>query len=557
MRLLPPIDGQEKPAAYESVKVREIVDRAVSHAWSIPEFQRGFVWKPMQVKDLIESLWQQFPVGTLLVWNSGKPAEAQKTADEPKPSLWVVDGQQRTTALAILSGRKPYWWNSAEDWNKVLKKYDVRFDVNTKEPPYFITASAAVKKVKGDRYLPIAKLLALDTTKESDQKALQTLAKEIKSQGLCDGMDAMEVYTRLERIRKIRDSEIVTITIDHELEDVVEIFSRLNSKGTRVTEADIYLGVVAARNPGWVRDVFLPYLKVLASVGFDLNPNLLFRSVTAVGVGKVRSRDIPDEFWNSEKIKPAWDDTSEAWKRLIARVREYGILSNNPLPTETALITLAVLIHRFKDEDNFDKAMYWFLQASRFGRYSGSAATAVEEDMRDINESETLKEAIKKLVLRFSDNEPITAGDFLRDYTDNRFWTFLLYLMVYRNEAIDWDEHGHRLGFEGAEALADFRPEWHHVFPRKYLEGKVDASLIDAVANIAVIGPSINIRISAKDPLSYVTKYNISDEKLKAQYISPDFVKVGHADYPAWLEGRATALADASNAFLKALRGDL
>ena len=66
------------------------------------------------------------------------------------------------------------------------------------------------------------------------------MAKQIKVDGLCDGMDAMEVYTRLDRVRKIRDKDLVAITIDHELEDVVEIFSRLNSRGTRVTEADIY-----------------------------------------------------------------------------------------------------------------------------------------------------------------------------------------------------------------------------------------------------------------------------------------------------------------------------
>ena len=62
----------------------------------------------------------------------------------------------------------------------------------------------------------------------------------------------MEIYTRLDRIRKIREKDIVTITIDQELEDVVEIFSRLNSKGTRVKEADIYLGIVATRAKGWV-----------------------------------------------------------------------------------------------------------------------------------------------------------------------------------------------------------------------------------------------------------------------------------------------------------------
>jgi Protein of unknown function DUF262 len=96
------------------------------------------------------------------------------------------------------------------------------------------------------------------------------------------------------------------------------------------------------------------------------------------------------------------------------------------------------------------------------------------------------------------------STDFLRDYGDSRFGRFFLYLLVYRNKAQDWDEQGHRIGFEGVSVLADFRPEWHHVFPKKYLSGKVDESLIDALANIAVIGSEINIRISAKDPMSYI-----------------------------------------------------
>ncbi|MGO8791644.1 MAG: DUF262 domain-containing protein [Terriglobia bacterium] len=59
--------------AYEGVKIRELVDRAVAHSWSIPEFQRGFVWKSTQVRDLLESLWLDYPIGSLLVWNSGGP----------------------------------------------------------------------------------------------------------------------------------------------------------------------------------------------------------------------------------------------------------------------------------------------------------------------------------------------------------------------------------------------------------------------------------------------------------------------------------------------------
>ena len=254
------------------------------------------------MRDLAESLWLSFPIGSLLLWDSQQPTEPRSASDAQSPSLWVVDGQQRVTALCILFGRKPYWWSSSEEWNKTIKKYDIRFDIHAVEPPYFWVANAAIRKVKGDRYVPLSRLLVLDTKKETDQEALKDLAKEIKLQGWCDGMDAMDVYSRLMQVCKLRDMDIVTIKVDHQLEDVVEIFSRLNSKGTRVTEADIYLGVVAARTPGWVHTTFLPYLGKLKDSGFDINPNLLFRAVTGIGAKKVRFREIPTDFWNEEKL---------------------------------------------------------------------------------------------------------------------------------------------------------------------------------------------------------------------------------------------------------------
>ena len=151
--------------------------------------------------------------------------------------------------MCVLFGRKPYWWVSADAWNKTVRRYDVRFDIDAKEPPFFWVANAGIRRAKGKRYLPLSTLLTLDTQREEDQRGLTELARDVKAQGLCDGMDAMEVFTRLDRVRKIREKDIVTVTVNHELEDVVEIFSRLNSRGTRVTEADIYLGIVASRNP--------------------------------------------------------------------------------------------------------------------------------------------------------------------------------------------------------------------------------------------------------------------------------------------------------------------
>lgn len=105
----------------------------------------------------------------------------------------------------------------------------------------------------------------------------------------------------------------------------------------------------------------------------------------------------------------------------------------------------------------------------------------------------------------------MAADDCLRDYTDSRFGRFLLYLLVYRNKALDWDGQASRIGFEGVELFADFRPQWHHIFPTKFLEAAgVPDEKINALANIAVIGPAINIRISAQDPMNYIGRYNIT-----------------------------------------------
>lgn len=227
------------------------------------------------------------------------------------------------------------------------------------------------------------------------------------------------------------------------------------------------------------------------------------------------------------------------------------------MPTQAALVTMVSLVAQFADPADFHLAFYWFLQASRFGRYSGSGTTSLEEDLRDVHESHSLREAVQRLLKRFSHSEPLSAEDFLRDYSDSRFGRFFLYLLVYRNDAQDWDEHEHRLGFEGISMLADFRPQWHHIFPKKYLEGKIEPSLVDALANIAVIGDEINIRISAKDPMSYVRKYGITADKLAQQFIDTDFTAVSFESYETWLRGRASRLAEEGNRFLMSIQGGL
>ncbi len=543
--------------AYTSTKVKDIVQQSVAHDWSIPEFQRGFVWKTTQVRDLAESLWLNYPVGTLLIWDSKKStAETKGAEDSQSPTSWVVDGQQRTTALCILSGRKPYWWHSGKEWNDLIKKYDIRFDVHTKDPPFFVVANAATRRVATSRYIPVRDILTLDTDKETDQQRLTELAEKVKQDNLCEGQSVTQVYTRLDRLRKLRDKEVVLITVDNELEDVVDIFARLNSRGTRVTEADIYLGIVAARTPGWVRDHYLPHIRSLAETGFDVTPNLVFRTLTGIGKKRVRYKDIETSFWNETKILPTWNRTKFAWALMVKHLGEYGISGNDLLPSDNALVPLTALLERFP-EASFDRVFYWFLQATRFGRYSTSSTSSMEEDLKIIDEAPDEKAALERMLAKLRYVPALVADDFMRSYSESRFGRLLLYLLVHKSGAVDWDKPYMKIGFDNGELVSGFTPQFHHVFPRAFIGEAHPQDLVNALANIALIGPKTNIRISKKDPMDYIGRYHIGSDKLGQQFIDPALAQTTIDDFPKWLEARAQRLATAANDYLGNLRGDL
>jgi hypothetical protein len=159
--------------------------------------------------------------------------------------------------------------------------------------------------------------------------------------------------------------------------------------------------------------------------------------------------------------------------------------------------------------------------------------------------------------------EPFSAEEFMRDYSDARFGRLMLYLLVFRNKAADWDQSGNRIAFQGTELVAGFSPQFHHIFPRRFLidreTGKPRAGItteqIEALANIAIIGAGVNIRISNKDPLAYFEKYGISPAKRAQQFIEGPVEAMSVESYSAWLAARAQTLADAANAFVDELRG--
>jgi hypothetical protein len=356
------------------------------------------------------------------------------------------------------------------------------------------------------------------------------------------------------------------------VEDVAEIFARLNQEGTRVKEADVILALAAVRNPGWVREEYLPFRNELENRGWDLDAGVLIRTMTGIAKGRASLREVPKDFWSPDNLREAWNKTKENINQvLIKRLTEFGITSVDLLPSANSLIPLIVLHHHWHDKSNyrFERALCWFLLANRDGRYSGAAITSLNEDLRAIKDAKDFDEALENLRSRLRVPSKIDGNEFLENRynrASSRFLRLMLYLLIFRRNARDWVDKT-RIGYDkGSMVTAGFEPQWHHIYPRSFLKNSnTPDNEIHCLANITVLNERTNVRkLSSKPPSEYIQEFTITKDSLQAHLIPDVFAaaagnpklledlwNVGR--YKEFITERARLLAEESNKFLEEL----
>ena len=219
---------QARDASYQfdTIGLVDAVDRCVSGSWDMPDFQRGFVWKPDQSAMLADSLWRNYPTGFVLLWTAPPGAAAENSRS------WIADGQQRLTSLCLLFGKRPRWWGRRPEpeWGRVTERYDIRFDVEGGGVSRFLAGHQAMDE---NRFIPVPRIVAHDPHTAHGIAQLETLAARAKSAGHAEYLSDEEVLARLTRVAELRHKTLLINSVSHELRDVMEIFDRLNSRGIR------------------------------------------------------------------------------------------------------------------------------------------------------------------------------------------------------------------------------------------------------------------------------------------------------------------------------------
>lgn len=516
-------------------RVLTLLDQIDSGTVLLPEFQRGYVWNRDQVRGLMRSLYLGNPVGGLLMWET--PAEGLSVRGGAPGSgthLLLLDGQQRVTSLyGVIRGKPPAFFEG--DAGAFTGLY---FNVESQAFEFY----APAKMADDIRWVNATELFKTGP--------VPFLAK------FADQPERANIYLgRLNKLWQVTEKEFnqekitgATKTVD----EVVEIFNRVNSGGTKLSKGDLALARLCAQWPE-ARAVMRRSLTRWQESGFRFSLDWLLRNATAVAAGR-------SMFTALEKVTP------EEFQAALAKSVDYvgtfldavsgrlGLDHDRVLMGRYAVPVVSHLLElnggRFDDGAHRDRVLYWYIHSALWGRFAGSTETYLQQDY-DTGRRAGIEGLIATLERARGGNLEVRAHDFEGSTRGSRFYP-LLYLLTRVKGARDFGS-GLELRAELLGRLSSLQV--HHIFPKALLRDRYERGQVNAIANFCFLMQRTNLEVGRRAPEDYFAEAEARHPGVLASQWIPTDPELWHVDrYLDFLAARRELLAQAAQSFLHELR---
>ncbi len=513
-------------------RISELLYEADNGRLRMPEFQRGWVWKKKNVRELFESLYQEFPIGSIIIWPTrGEDGQLIES---------VIDGQQRLTAMySVIRGVKPPWFRSVVD----ATLDDLMFNVETEEFDY-----ATKARLEDLLWISVSRLFA-DTQYWIDRcySRLEDATTSVKY---------LQRVIKLQNITK-RNITVSKLPEDMEVEKAVRVFDIINRAGTKVSKGDLVLGQLSIRWKG-ARDLVEKKLAQWAENSYKASTEWLLHAMSAALDNRIEFDILLDP--STEDLGSTFDKVVKACEELFNILRDQlGLGHEQKMVLNMGIIPI-VYDQITRDETRRDYSMSdrrmigWWLLGTLRQRWSADTRNRVNIDIATIEAGEGVSELLKELN-RKSSIRGIHAEDFAVKRTPAQNYYRLLLILTRRCGAQDLGS-GVTLSFHQMGELSSLQT--HHIFPVKLLrQNNIPDKQIHQLANLAFVLQGTNLRIGAKAPADYLPNLEMTHPGvLKSQWIpeNPRLWKV--EAYDRFLEERRKLLAEAANGFLRDLIGE-
>jgi hypothetical protein len=525
------------------MRLDTILDNIDQGAIALPEFQRGYVWNRTQVRGLMESLYRGHPVGSLLTWLTETEGAVTRGDGQLQPGTvqLLLDGQQRVTSLyGLIRGKAPQFF----DGNAKAFE-ELRFHLDDEAFEFW----QPVKMRDDPLWVDVCEMFA-----RGPGHIITNLVADAK-----DDPRLTDWIERISRITEIKNRDLHVEQVsgqDKTVDVVVDIFNRVNSRGTKLSKGDLALAKVCAEWPD-ARDEMKRCLEKWQQAGFDFSLELLLRAVNAIVTGRALFSALADSSPSEvqEGLKRAELAIDKILNTLSSRL---GLNHGSVLPAKYPIVVLVRYLHEhgmsFGDHATRDGLLYWYIQASMWGRYAGSTETVLAQDLSTLATADTDPVEQMLVALRQQRGDlTVKPADFLAWSKGARFFP-ILYMLTRVAGARDWGT-GELLD---KTALGDYSNlEIHHVFPKRVLyEAGYSRANVNAIANFTFLTAETNKKISGRYPVDYLPEFKELQPSVVESHWVPTDPQLWEVDrYPDFLEQRRELLAKATNAFLGQLYG--
>ena len=522
--------------------VENIISWISSGEIAIPEMQRPFVWDTSKVRDLIDSLYQGYPVGYIIIWKN--PDVKLKDGTFSVGKKIVIDGQQRITALtAAIAGK--------EVINQNYKKIRIKIAFNPIEEKFEVFNPAIGKDSE-----------YIDDIAELFKPGFSDFNFSIEYAKM-NGKDPSDINKTITKLKAITGNNIGVIDLNQDLniETVTDIFIRINSKGTVLAQADFAMSKISSnekyggdiirktidyfchlkRRPmdlemiktndadfskkdefkkiSWVAnnhdDIYMPSYSDILRVAFtsQFKRGKLADLVNLLSGRNFETRDYEDIIAEDsykklhQGVMKFVNKTN--FERYMMIVKSSGIIDASLVRSDNVL-NFGYVLYILMVDKGVSPAIIetvvrkWIVLSILTGRYSGSPESRFDYDVK-----------------RFDANDPM---EYLHQVElgelSDAYWQHILperlntsvssspYFKVFLMAQVKMQDKGFLSKQITVRNLIEDRGDIHHLFPKNYLQknGQNNKSLYNQIANYAMTQSEINIRIKDESPKIYMSK---------------------------------------------------
>lgn len=556
-----------RSVAVETMTIPEIVDKLSRNHYLIPTFQRDFVWQPINVIALWDSMYRSYPIGGIICWNTYEQLDTHRRIggfslepDVPGVSVqgeyrYILDGQQRMTSMFI-----GYMGGSGLVEDEPFD-FGLYFDPTASDAPgtdwregVFLFA----KDLNSRRELLRQRHQSPDLIiRVGDRSALD--GERVRAYSVMSGYtpEVAERFTRLYRmLYQYRVPFIHSQGVS--LSDVCDIFERINQTGRKLTTADI---VIARTFRAGSQSFNLR--RMFEEIGPDLSKrarhwrqmdHLALLQMIGVCMRIEHSRHAgrnpygidKDALLNlkPEAIQPRWGDIRKAIIETIEFVAGQGVFTRTLLPSSYLMLPICAYLYQ-RAEPQRERMRQWFWRTA-FDHQSIDSERDVYLAIEDLIALSGAEKTPTLKPLRLS------IRSFIRHYNhDSSFHHATLAFLSYLEprDFRDGQVVTHSPDFTAAGNDATI----HHIYPKSFLSRAKATSPnahLDSLMNKSFLSRETNQQIGDRSPAQYFADYrdNPDFEAILASQLIPlafaQKTSFERQDYREFLLARARLFAE-------------